>query len=66
MFSFRTLEKDIKSTTVIHMGDIFDSRKSIDLTKLLSGQRKLCSNHLKNIMSMRSVGNHDCYYKDTN
>ena len=36
---FPTLEEQ-GITTVVHMGDAFDSRKSIDI-KVLSGQREL-------------------------
>ena len=78
---FPTLEKE-GIDTIIHMGDIFDSRKSIDyqslewskkniklilsstweiylivvnrfILKVLSGQRRLYSNHLKSIMFMQ-------------
>ena len=38
-------------TTVVHMGDIFDSRKSIDYQSL-EWARELYLNHLKNIRYM--------------
>ena len=43
--------------TVIHMGDVFDSRKSIDYQSF---------EPLKKYNVHAIVGNHDCYYKNTN
>ena len=51
--------------TVIHMGDIFDSRKAIDLQSL-EWAKKVVFEPLKKYKLYAIVGNHDCYYKDTN
>ena len=51
--------------TVIHMGDIFDSRKAIDLQSL-EWSKKVVFEPLKKYNVYAIVGNHDCYYKDTN
>jgi DNA repair exonuclease SbcCD nuclease subunit len=51
--------------TVIHMGDIFDSRKAIDL-KSLEWSKRVVFEPLKKYKVHAIVGNHDCYYKDTN
>ena len=51
--------------TVIHMGDIFDSRKAIDLQSL-EGAKKVVFEPLKKYKVHAIIGNHDCYYKDTN
>ena len=61
---FPSLEK-YQVDTVIHMGDIFDSRKSIDL-KSLEWSKKVVFEPLKKYNVHAIVGNHDCYYKDTN
>ena len=61
---FPSLEK-YQVDTVIHMGDIFDSRKSIDL-KSLEWSKKVVFEPLKKYNVYEIVGNHDCYYKDTN
>jgi len=61
---FPSLEK-YQVDTVIHMGDIFDSRKSIDL-KSLEWSKKVVFEPLKKYNVYAIVGNHDCYYKDTN
>ena len=61
---FPSLEK-YQIDTVIHMGDIFDSRKSIDL-KSLEWSKKVVFEPLKKYNVYAIVGNHDCYYKDTN
>ena len=61
---FPSLEK-YQVDTVIHMGDIFDSRKSIDLKSLEWSKKVVFEPHKKyNVYAI--VGNHDCYYKDTN
>lgn len=52
-------------TTVIHMGDAFDSRKSIDYQSLQWAKRVVFE-PLKNYDVHMIVGNHDCYYKNTN
>ena len=51
--------------TVIHMGDIFDSRKSIDLQSL-EWSKRVVFEPLKKYKVYSIIGNHDCYYKDTN
>ena len=51
--------------TVIHMGDIFDSRKAIDLQSLVWA-KKVVFEPLKKYKVHAIIGNHDCYYKDTN
>ena len=61
---FPSLEK-YQVDTVIHMGDIFDSRKSIDL-KSLEWSKKVVFEPLKKYNVYAIVGNHECYYKDTN
>ena len=61
---FPELEKN-NVDTIVHMGDIFDSRKSIDL-KSLEWSKKVVFEPLKKYNVYAIVGNHDCYYKDTN
>ena len=61
---FPTLEKE-KITTVIHMGDIFDSRKSIDYQSL-EWAKRVVFEPLKKYKVYAITGNHDCYYKNTN
>jgi len=51
--------------TVIHMGDAFDSRKSIDYQSL-EWSKRVVFNPLKKYDVHMIVGNHDTYYKDTN
>tara|TARA_B100000427_G_scaffold325127_1_gene331454 strand:- start:178 stop:1212 length:1035 start_codon:yes stop_codon:yes gene_type:complete len=51
--------------TVIHMGDIFDSRKAIDLQSL-EWSKRVVFEPLKKYNVYTSIGNHDCYYKNTN
>ena len=51
--------------TVIHMGDIFDSRKAIDL-KSLEWSKRVVFEPLKKYKVHALIGNHDCYYKNTN
>lgn len=50
---------------VIHMGDAFDSRKSIDYQSLEWAKRVVFEPLRKYDVHM-IVGNHDCYYKNTN
>jgi DNA repair exonuclease SbcCD nuclease subunit len=50
---------------VIHMGDAFDSRKSIDYQSLEWAKRVVFEPLRKYEVHM-IVGNHDCYYKNTN
>tara|TARA_B100000963_G_scaffold3873_1_gene2967 strand:+ start:105 stop:1139 length:1035 start_codon:yes stop_codon:yes gene_type:complete len=54
-----------KIDTVIHMGDIFDSRKAIDLQSL-EWSKKVVLEPLKKYNVYLTIGNHDCYYKNTN
>ena len=61
---FPSLEEH-KIDTVIHMGDIFDSRKAIDL-KSLEWAKRVVFEPLKKYKVYSLIGNHDCYYKDTN
>ena len=51
--------------TVIHMGDIFDSRKSIDLQSL-EWSKRVIFEPLRKYKVHAIIGNHDCYYKNTN
>jgi DNA repair exonuclease SbcCD nuclease subunit len=61
---FPTLEEQ-GITTVIHMGDAFDSRKSIDYQSL-EWAKRVVFEPLKNYEVHMIVGNHDSYYKNTN
>ena len=61
---FPTLEKE-GITTVIHMGDTFDSRKSIDYQSL-EWSKRVVFDRLKSYDVHMIVGNHDTYYKNTN
>jgi DNA repair exonuclease SbcCD nuclease subunit len=61
---FPTLEQ-YGITTVIHMGDAFDSRKSIDYQSL-EWSKRVVFNPLSKYDVHMIVGNHDCYYKNTN
>jgi DNA repair exonuclease SbcCD nuclease subunit len=61
---FPTLEKE-NITTVIHMGDAFDSRKSIDYQSL-EWAKRVVFEPLRKYKVHMIVGNHDCYYKNTN
>ena len=63
---FPTLEKE-GITTVINMGDTFDSRKGIDFAALTWAK----DNYFDRLKEMgvtvhTIVGNHDVYYKNTN
>ncbi len=51
--------------TVVHMGDIFDSRKSMDYQSL-DWANKVVFEPLKKYKVHAITGNHDCYYKNTN
>ena len=51
--------------TIIHMGDIFDSRKAIDLQSL-EWTKRVMLEPLKKYKVYLTIGNHDCYYKNTN
>ena len=61
---FPTLE-EYGVKTVIHMGDAFDSRKSIDYQSL-EWAKRVVFEPLKDYDVHMIVGNHDCYYKNTN
>ena len=61
---FPTLEAE-GIDTVIHMGDAFDSRKSIDYQSL-EWAKRVVFDRLKKYDVHMIVGNHDCYYKNTN
>mgnify|MGYP003347397323 FL=1 len=50
---------------VIHMGDAFDSRKSIDYQSL-EWSKSVVFEPLRDYAVHMIVGNHDCYYKNTN
>jgi hypothetical protein len=47
------------------MGDIFDSRKAIDL-QTLEWSKRVILEPLKKYKVYLTIGNHDCYYKNTN
>ena len=61
---FPTLEQ-YGITTVIHMGDAFDSRKSIDYQSFEWAKRVVFEPLSKYNVHL-ITGNHDCYYKNTN
>ncbi len=61
---FPTLEEQ-GITTIIHMGDAFDSRKSIDYQSL-EWAKRVVFEPLSNYEVHMIVGNHDSYYKNTN
>jgi len=63
---FPTLDEE-GITTVIHMGDAFDSRKGIEF-KSLTWAKRVVFDPLKErgIEVHLMVGNHDAYYKNTN
>ena len=50
---------------IIHMGDAFDSRKSIDYQSL-EWAKRVVFEPLRDYEVHMIVGNHDCYYKNTN
>jgi hypothetical protein len=61
---FPTLEQ-YGITTVIHMGDAFDSRKSIDFAGL-DWTRRVVLEPLSQYVVHLITGNHDCYFKNSN
>jgi predicted phosphodiesterase len=61
---FPTLEY-YNVNTVIHMGDAFDSRKSIDFSGL-EWTRRVVLEPLSNYDVHMITGNHDCYLKNSN
>lgn len=63
---FPTLEEKGISTC-IHMGDAFDNRKSIDFWSLNWAKKNVYDNFKRlGVQVYQLVGNHDCYYKNTN
>lgn len=63
---FPTLEER-GITTCIHMGDAFDNRKSIDFWALNWAKKNVYDNFKRlGVQVYQLVGNHDCYYKNTN
>ena len=61
---FSTLEKE-GITTIVDMGDTFDSRKGIDFSAL-SWAKNNYYDKLKDYTIHTIVGNHTAYYKNTN
>ena len=63
---FPTLDKE-GIEHVIHMGDVFDSRKGIEF-KSLEWAKRVVFDRLRErcISTHMMVGNHDAYYKNTN
>lgn len=61
---FPTLEQ-YGIATVIHMGDAFDSRKSIDFAGL-NWTRRVVLDPLSKYDVHLITGNHDCYFKNSN
>ena len=61
---FPTLEKE-SITTIVDMGDTFDSRKGIDFSAL-SWAKNNYYDKLKDYTIHTIVGNHTAYYKNTN
>ncbi|MGA1402628.1 MAG: metallophosphoesterase [Candidatus Nanopelagicaceae bacterium] len=57
--------KEYGVEAVIHMGDAFDSRKSIDYQSL-EWSKRVVFDPLKKYDVHMIVGNHDTYYKNTN
>lgn len=51
--------------TILHLGDAFDSRKSIEYNSLQWAERVVFE-PMKDYNVHMVVGNHDCYYKSTN
>ena len=51
--------------TIIHMGDVFDSRKSIDYYSL-EWAKRVVFEPMKKYKVHAITGNNDCYYKNTN
>ena len=61
---FPTLkERGVK--TILHLGDAFDSRKSIEYNSL-QWTKRVVFEPMKDYDVHMVVGNHDCYYKSTN
>lgn len=63
---FPTLERE-NIKTVIHMGDAFDNRRSIDLQSLEWAKQVVFNRIVEMGITMHMiVGNHDTYFKNTN
>ena len=63
---FPTIDKN-NIKTIIHMGDCFDNRKSIDFKALSWGKRVIFDEARKRgIQIYLLTGNHDVYHKETN
>ena len=56
-------ERGVKS--ILHLGDAFDSRKTIEYNSL-NWARRVMFDPMKDYDVRMIVGNHDCYYKNTN
>ena len=61
---FPTL-KERGVTTILHMGDCFDSRKSIEYQSL-DWAKRVVFDPMKEFDVHLITGNHDCYFKNTN
>lgn len=58
---------ELKIKTVVHMGDCFDNRNSIDLKALSWGKRVIFDPIKERSIDFNIIsGNHDVYYKNTN
>ena len=54
-------------TRILHLGDFFDRRKYININILSETRKKILAPMQKlNIQMDLILGNHDCYYKNTN
>ena len=51
--------------TILHLGDAFDSRKSIEYQSL-NWAKRVIFDPMRDYRVHMIVGNHDCYYKNTN
>ena len=51
--------------TILHLGDAFDSRKSIEYNSL-QWTKRVVFDPMKEYDVHMVVGNHDCYFKSTN
>lgn len=57
--------KEEKCDTIVFLGDVFDNRVSIS-PLILTSVRKLFKDICKSFITHVVVGNHDCYYRNTN
>lgn len=62
---FFPILKEHNITTVFHLGDVFDNRKSIDYQSLEWSKQNIF-NKLKDYTVHMLVGNHDAYFKNSN